>query len=209
VQFFLQKLQSQAPFLPDFFHRSIISANMPSKENPINRIPTILQTAFNLVYSQLDYQINNLQIESESQEYAACTFELNGLKIKHRLAKITPTKTGQFVAIWKRNEAGITTPFNDQDEFDLLIISADSAGLSGEFIFPKAILVQHKIITKNGIEGKRGIRVYPPWDTVTNKQAEKTQQWQLPYFLQIDVNENIDLAMAKKLIGNGIKQTGF
>jgi hypothetical protein len=182
---------------------------MPTKENPINQIPSILRTAFSLVYSLLDYQINNLQIESESREYEACTFELNGLKIKHRLSKITPTKTGQFVTIWKRNEAGITTPFNDQDEFDLLIISTNSVDRSGQFIFPKDILIQHKIITKNGIEGKRGIRVYPPWDIVTNKQAEKTQQWQASYFLQIDVNENIDLARAKKLIGNGIKQAGF
>jgi hypothetical protein len=158
-----------------------------------------------LVYNPLDYQINNLQIESESQEYAACAFELNGLKIKHRLAKITPTKTGQFVTIWKRNEAGITIPFNDQDEFDLLIISVNSVEQSGQFIFPKAILAKHKIITKNEIEGKRGIRVYPPWDIVANKQAEKTQQWQTPYFLQIDINGNTDLARAKKLIGNGIK----
>ena len=175
----------------------------------ITKLPLILQTASNLVYHPLGYQINNLQTESEGREYVACTFELNRLKIKHRLSKITPTKTGQFVTIWKRNEAGITTPFNDRDEFDLLIISASSVDRSGQFIFPKDILVQHKIITKNEIEGKRGIRVYPPWDTVTNKQAEKTQQWQAPYFLQIDINENIDLARAKKLIGNGIKQTGF
>ncbi|TCD29065.1 hypothetical protein EZ456_02580 [Pedobacter psychrodurus] len=175
---------------------------MSLKENAINQLPLILLTASNLVYSPLDYQINNLQIESESLEYAACTFELGGLKIKHRLSKITPTKTGQFVTIWKRNKAGITAPFDDQDEFDLLIISANSVDLSGQFIFPKAILVQHKIITKNGIEGKRGIRVYPPWDIVTNKQAEKTQQWQTPYFLQIDTNGNTDLARAKKLIGN-------
>ncbi|MDQ0640789.1 hypothetical protein QF042_004354 [Pedobacter sp. W3I1] len=178
---------------------------MPPKESPIDKISSILLTASNLVYSPLDYQINNLQIESESQEYAACTFELNGLKIKHRLSKITPTKTGQFVTIWKRDEAGITAPFNDQDEFDLLIISANGADRSGQFIFPKAILAQHKIITKNGIEGKRGIRVYPPWDLVTSKQAGKTQQWQTPYFLQIDINGNTDLARAKKLIGNGIK----
>ena len=175
----------------------------------ITKLPLILQTASNLVYHPLGYQINNLQIESESREYAACSFELDGLKIKHRLAKITPTKTGQFVTIWKRNEAGITAPFNDQDEFDLLVISANNADLCGQFIFPKAILIQHKIITKNGIEGKRGIRVYPPWDTVTNKQAEKTQQCQMPYFLQIDINGNTDLARAKKLIDNGIKQTGF
>jgi len=178
---------------------------MPPKESAINHLSPILLTASNLVYNPLGYHINNLKLESESQEYDACTFELNGLKIRHRLSKITPTKTGQFVTIWKRNEAGITTPFNDQDKFDLLIISANSADQSGQFIFPKAILVEHKIITKNRVEGKRGIRVYPPWDTVTNKQAKKTQQWQVPYFLQIDLNGNTDLARAKKLIGSGIK----
>ncbi|MFD2582142.1 MepB family protein [Pedobacter vanadiisoli] len=182
---------------------------MPLEETLINRISSILLTASNSVYDPLNYQINNLQIENESQEYAACTFELNSLKIKHRLSKITPTKTGQFVTIWKRNEAGITSPFTDQDEFDLLIISVNSAHRSGQFIFPKVILAQHKIITAKGIEGKRGIRVYPPWDTVTNKQAEKTQQWQAPYFLNIDINGNTDLAKAKELIGNGIKSTGF
>ncbi|ARS38574.1 hypothetical protein CA265_02305 [Sphingobacteriaceae bacterium GW460-11-11-14-LB5] len=178
---------------------------MPPKESAINQLPSILLTASNLVYSPLGYQINNLQLENESQAYAACAFELNGLKIRHRLSKITPTKTGQFVTIWKRNEAGITTPFNDQDEFDLLIISAKSAGQAGQFIFPKTILVAHKMITKNGVEGKSGIRVYPPWDTPTNKQAEKTQQWQVPYFIEIDLNGNTDLARAKKLIGNEIK----
>lgn len=182
---------------------------MSPKESSINRISSILLTTSDLVYHPLGYRISNLCIESESQEYGACTFELNGLKIKHRLSKVTPTKTGQFVTIWKRNEAGITTPFNDQDEFDLLIISANSVDRSGQFIFSKAILVQHQIIAKNGIDGKRGIRVYPPWDTVTNKQAEKTQQWQSPYFLQIDINGNTDLARAKKLIGNGSTQQGF
>ncbi|MBO9673636.1 MAG: MepB family protein [Sphingobacteriaceae bacterium] len=177
---------------------------MSSKIDQINKIGAILKTINNSVYIPLNYQFRNLQIENESQEYAACTFELNRLKIKHRLSKITPAKTGQFVTIWKRNEAGITTPFHEQDEFDLLIISVNSADHSGHFIFPKNILVQHKIITAKGIEGKRGIRVYPPWDVVTNKQAEKTQQWQVPYFLQIDFNGNTDLARAEKLIGNGI-----
>jgi hypothetical protein len=177
---------------------------MPLK-NLTNRIPFILRSASDLVYSPLGYQISNLQIENESRKYAACTFELNNLKIKHRLSKITPTKTGQFVTIWKRNESGITAPFTDLDEFDLLIISIKDADRSGQFIFPKAILAQHKIITANGTEGKRGMRVYPPRDVVTNKQAAKTQQWQANYFFQIDMNGNTALARAKELISNEIK----
>ncbi|WP_316824900.1 MepB family protein [Pedobacter miscanthi] len=175
---------------------------MSSKENPVNEIPSILAAAQNLVYQPLNYLINNLHIEPESREYTACTFELNGLKIIHRQSKITPTKTGQFVTIWKRNEAGITIPFNEQDGFDLLMISTKTENHFGQFIFSKATLSDHKIITKNDIEGKRGIRIYPPWDPVTSKQAEKTQKWQIPYFLKIGINENPDLALAKKLINS-------
>ena len=51
------------------------------------------------------------------------------------------------------------------------------------------------IITRNGKEGKRGIRVYPPWDIPTNKQAEKTKIWQAKYFLTIKKDDSaIDLA---------------
>ena len=54
----------------------------------------------------------------------------------------------------------------------------------GQFIFPKELLAKNKIITHNGSDGKRGIRVYPPWDITSSKQAEKTQTWQLNYFIQ-------------------------
>ncbi|SFA47026.1 hypothetical protein SAMN04488511_106122 [Pedobacter suwonensis] len=174
-------------------------------KNLTGRILSVLQTALDLVYSPMGYQMYNLQTEDEGREYDACTFKLNTLKIKHRTAKVTPTKTGRFVSIWKRNEAGITTPFTDQDEFDLLIISVNDAERSGQFIFPKAILAHHKIIAANGIAGKRGIRVYAPWDVAANKQAAKTQKWQVTYFLQIDMNGSTDLATAGKLIGDEIK----
>lgn len=132
---------------------------MVEKETLLNQLPEVLVTASKLIYQPLGYKISNYQTESESQEYNACTFQLNHLKIKHRLSKITPKKTGQFVTIWKRNNLGITIPFDDLDDFDLLIISSETDKHFGQFIFPKAILAQHKIITNNGVEGKRGIRV--------------------------------------------------
>jgi len=173
---------------------------MSINKSPIIHLPPLLKTAADLIYDPLGYQIINLKMESESQEYSACSFKLNSLKIIYRVSKITPTKTGQFVTIWKRDKAGITIPFDEQDDFDLMIITAISEHNFGQFIFPKNTLAQQKIITKNGVGGKRGIRIYPPWDTVTNKQAEKTQQWQLAYFFPINVNQSTDLALAKKLI---------
>lgn len=173
---------------------------MPFTENQLHQLPTILTTAADLVYNPLNFFIDKLKIETESKEYVACTFQLNGLRVIHRQSKITPSKTGQFVTIWKRNETGITSPFEEKDDFDLLVISARMDNRIGQFIFPKAILAKNKIISQNDLEGKRGFRIYPPWDTVGNKQAEKTQEWQRPYFLEIDLNGNTDLAPAKKLI---------
>jgi hypothetical protein len=36
---------------------------------------------------------------------------------------------------------------------------------------------------QNRKAGKRGFRVYPIWDKPDNKQAEKTQKWQVKHFL--------------------------
>ncbi|HLO52782.1 MAG TPA: MepB family protein [Saprospiraceae bacterium] len=136
----------------------------------------------------------------ESKEYGACTFELNGKKIEQRISKITPTKTGQFVTIWKRNKEGITEPFDISDDFDFIIITSKSGDNFGQFIFPKSVLADKGIITRNGKIGKRGIRVYPPWDFATNKQALKTQSWQTKYFLTIKNDSSNDFDLAKKLL---------
>ncbi|TRW95625.1 MepB family protein [Flavobacterium gawalongense] len=53
------------------------------------------------------------------------------------------------------------------------------------------------MLTTDLKEGKRAIRVYPPWDTTTNKQAQKTQKWQLDYFLEIPLDKPINLNRAK------------
>jgi len=69
-------------------------------------IPTDL---FNtkLVFEKVDLELAHLQKEEESDEYSAFRFSLNNKKICYREAKITPTKTGQFVTLWKRNVSGI------------------------------------------------------------------------------------------------------
>lgn len=160
-----------------------------------------------LVYDNCDFKLTNLQLNSESIEYGACSFNLNGQTIEHRVSKITPKKTGQFVAIWKRNKAGITEPFDITDDIDFLIITARSGDNLGQFIFPKLILEENGIITTHGKNGKRGMRIYPPWDIATNKQAVKTQNWQLNYFLTISNNNSTDLNFIKKLFSKTHKNT--
>jgi hypothetical protein len=142
-----------------------------------------------LLYDKCNFKISNLAVNPESKEYSACSFDLNNLKIIYRASKITPTKTGQFVSIWKRNESGITEPYDFNDPFDFIIITCIKEQQIGQFVFSKQNLANHGIINKNGIEGKRGIRVYPPWDEAENKQAMKTQQWQKEFFVELGKNE--------------------
>ena len=165
----------------------------------INSFHLDLKVVKELVYDKCGFDLADPKLNSESIEYGACSFGLNGRKIQHRVSKITPTKTGQFVTIWKRNKDGITEPFDISDDIDFIIITSKSGDNFGQFIFPKSVLADKGIITKNGKEGKRGIRVYPPWDIVTNKQAEKTQSWQTKYFLTINSN-SIDFSLPKKLL---------
>ncbi len=164
----------------------------------INSLHSDLIIAKELVYDKCNFELTNPKIHSESVEYGACSFGLNGKVVQHRASKITPTKIGQFVTIWKRNKDGVTEPFCVSDTIDFIIITARSGNNLGQFIFPKNVLANKGIITQNGKEGKRGIRVYPPWDITTSKQAEKTQNWQTDYFMTIE-KDNTDLTLIKKL----------
>ncbi len=151
------------------------------------------------VYDKCGFELTELKLE-EGKEYGACTFKLNGKTVIFRIAKITPKKTGQFVAIWKRNEQGITQPFTAVDEIDFMIISAQLDECFGQFIFPKAVLIEQKIISNGQEEGKRGMRIYPPWDEVYNKQAKNTKNWQKDYFVKIEENNTAALELLKALL---------
>ena len=171
-----------------------------------NNLQQHLHIAKTLVYDKCGFHFGELIVENESQEYGACTFTLNGLKIKFRISKHTPIKIGQFVAIWKRNNEGITQPFDLTDNIDFVIISSQNGNHVGQFIFPKSILLDKGIMTKSSKLGKRGIRVYPPWDTVSNIQAERTQLWQTNYFLAISNTGKVNLNLAKQLLSTSLQK---
>ena len=153
-----------------------------------------------LVFKSCNQIITDLEPEAESQEYGAHRFKLNDKKIIFRVAKITPTKTGQFVSIWKRNEQGITAPFDITDDLDFLMIVTKTPTQFGFFIFPKKVLHENRILSDEIRDGKRGIRVYPIWDEATNKQAQKTITWQTEYFVDLTDKNQIDLNRATDLL---------
>ena len=168
----------------------------------LNSIHYDLKVVKEYVYDKCDFDLTNLKQNLESKEYGACSYMLHGKIIEQRISKITPKKTGQFVTIWKRNKDGITEPFDNSDNLDFVIITARNDDNFGQFIFPKSVLADNGIINRNGKIGKRGIRVYPPWDTPTSKQAKNTQIWQLNYFLIIKKDNSTNLDLIKKLLNN-------
>lgn len=151
------------------------------------------------VYNPNNFICSNLLAEAESKEYGGCQFKLNDFSIRFRAAKITPTKTGQFVTLWKRIGGGSIQPYDISDDIDFVVVSVRKEDNFGQFIFSKSVLCKHNIFSKDGIGGKRAIRVYPPWDKTTSKQAQETQLWQLEYFLEIPQNKAIDLTRLFKL----------
>ena len=151
------------------------------------------------LYDKFGFECSLLEKAKESADYGAYSFTLNQKSILFRTAKITPTKIGQFVTLWKRIDKGPIQPYYFTDPIDLIVISVRKENRVGQFVFPKSVLCEKGIISTSNKEGKRAIRVYPPWDKAINKQAQKTQQWQLDYFLEIPVDKLIDKERAKML----------
>jgi len=149
------------------------------------------------IYEKCNFQITNFVKDNESEEYDACAFKLDNKNIIYRSSKITPKKVGQFVTFWKRNKEGITEPFSEKSLLDFYVIDVQSENKTGQFVFPKAVLIEKGIISTSKKDGKRAFRVYSIWDKTTNKQAEKSQKWQLNYFFE--VNKELDLDFVKRL----------
>jgi hypothetical protein len=160
--------------------------------------PDLINT-IDRVFKPLLFNYSTPIVDKENIEYGAYFFELNSAPVIFRSAKITPTKVGQFVTLWKRSLGGPIEPYDIADQFEFFIIATSSGDNSGSFIFPKAALLKHDVISKNGLGGKRGIRVYPPWDIAINNQARKSQKWQLEYFLDLARNKPVDFELAKVL----------
>lgn len=152
------------------------------------------------VYDLYSMSFTDFELEEENKMYSACSYTLNARKVISRTAKITPTKTGQFVTFWKRNGEGVTEPYSEFDAFDFLVINVFKDDNLGLFVFPKSVLISKGILSSiHKKEGKRGFRIYAPWDIVTSKQALKTQQWQCEYFLEIPLNRVVNKSRVQEL----------
>lgn len=178
-----------------FLRLSVIAINYQiiKYENLKNQLENTIEA----IYNDCSFLIFDVVVNAESKEYNACEFMLNGMKVISRNAKTTPKKNGQFVTFWKRNNNGITEPFDSNEGIDFFVVNVSKENRIGQFVIPQSVLVEKKIMSTDKVEGKRGFRVYPDWDDPSSKQAEKTQQWQSKYFVEFD--SDIDLDVIKKL----------
>ena len=156
------------------------------------------QKVLNQIYQLAGLNIHDFEIESESQEYGACRFRLGDLKVVFRTAKTTPKKVGQFVVLWKRATSGVIAPYHLQDDIDFFVIEVQISSRMGQFVFPKHILYEKGVLAGKDSEGKRAIRVYPPWDVTTSRQAENTQRWQCEYFFELTANREENTLSVRK-----------
>jgi len=167
--------------------------------NTICAIHSDLLAAIEFAYKPCGLACENLVKETESEEYGAFVFEMNSKRIKFRVGKITPTKIGQFVTLWKRIGGGVILPHDLADPVDFFVVSVRNGEQFGQFVFPKTILFEKGVVAKDGKGGKRAMRIYPPWDMPDSRQAQKTQAWQLAYFFEIPLNKKANMSSVKKL----------
>ncbi|MEU0940160.1 MepB family protein [Embleya sp. NPDC005971] len=148
-------------------------------------LPADLLAAKALVYDPNGFVCSTPVGEPESAEYGAHVFTVDGAEVHFRIARTTPTKVGQFVTLWRRSAAGPIAPLTAEGSLDLAVISSRQGEDFGQFVFPREVLRERGILSVHGAGGKRGFRVYPPWVSTSNRQADRTRAWQLDHFLAI------------------------
>lgn len=166
----------------------------------MNKFYKTLIFANEILYKPNQLIIKNVQEEKQNADYGAGVFELNSKTVRFRVAKIIPTKIGQFVAFWEKDEANKNQAFSYDNATDLLVVNTfNDKGDFGQFIFPKEVLLKQNILKTTNSKGKMAIRVYPSWDYPISKQAVATQKWQLPYFISMNDIKSLPIHELLKL----------
>ncbi|MBC9927830.1 MepB family protein [Leucobacter sp. cx-169] len=134
----------------------------------------------------LGHDPSRLSPEPDNRAHGGAIARTPESAVRFRVGKVTPTKVGHFVTVWRRAADGSTEPFPAEDAVETLVVAVRDGPNFGAFVFPASALIEHGIASAGGIGGKRGFRVYPPWAAAANPQARRTQQWQIGFFVALD-----------------------
>ncbi|MED4128116.1 MepB family protein [Shouchella miscanthi] len=146
------------------------------------------------IYKPIGLSIESAQGEEQNSRYGAGTFRTLHKTIRFRVANNTPNKIGQFVAVWKKDDANKNRPYTYGEALDLFVVTVFKNHFEfGQFVFPKDILVKKNLLKTDTTKGKMGFRVYPEWDRPVSKQGLKTQEWQMPYFVYMNEQKRAEI----------------
>jgi hypothetical protein len=140
--------------------------------------------------------------ETTGEGDVAYAYTVGGAEVRFRGARPARNNGAPVSASCKKDEDGLTKPFDAADPVDLIVISVRDTVLSrnfGQFVFPREVLVERKIVSTDGVGGKRGFRVYPPWVQTKTDAEASTQAWQLEFFLRIDELRGVDTDKVRRL----------
>ena len=126
-----------------------------------------------------------VQAEEQNSDYESGVALIGTEQWRIRTARITPTKPGAFVAVWKRGEGGSTRPFTSNEALSGLLVFAEEEERFGVFRFTAMHLLSLGYITSASHPGKRGFRVYPSWSSELNPQASRAKRAQAPAFTEL------------------------
>ena len=143
-----------------------------------------------LLKSSHDAGMEMLIKQSFPQEVAIDDFFTPPEQLRKAFAQLINANSSDRIAIVSSASYGIANAANNipLEAQDNIIVMDEQ--------FPSHVYVWQKLAAEKK-DGKRGFRVYPIWDLAINKQAEKTQKWQLNYF--VEYNDKTDLEFVKKL----------
>ena len=154
------------------------------------------------IYEPAGFVVQSMEEEKQNEKYGAGIFRLSATSIRFRVAKITPNKIGQFVAIWEKDDNNKNQPFSFDESPDFLVVTTfNNDEHFGQFIFPKTLLLEKGIVSGKHSKGKMGIRVYPDWDQPNNEQALNTKKWQEQYFVNFSEANDKTISRLKQLYG--------
>lgn len=144
------------------------------------------------IYQPNGLIVASIQEEAQNAKYGGGTFTLSSKTVRFRVANTTPTKVGQFVAFWEKDHKNVNQPYCYENAPDLLVINTfEKKNKCGQFVFPKKVLLNKKILKSEINKGKMGMRVYPIWDHPTSSQAIDTKAWQQKYFINFGEPEGV------------------
>lgn len=125
------------------------------------------------------------QPEEQNGDYECGIVTLGAETWRLRTARVTPKKAGAFVALWRRDEAGATCPFDADEPVTGVLVFVQEGERFGVFRFTAAHLERLGITRSVARAGKRGFRVYPSWCEGLAGQAARTQREQSAAFTEL------------------------